>query len=92
MAEYNHGSSYSFGCAITGGYVYRGASYPSMVGVYFYSDYCTGRMFAMQNVSGTWVTTQLIDTPYNVSSFGEDEAGNLYVVDLGGAIYQVVSL
>ena len=91
VAEYNHGSSDSFGCAITGGYVYRGASYPSMVGVYFYSDYCTGRMFAMQNVSGTWVTTQLIDTPYNVSSFGEDEAGNLYVVDLGGAIYQVVS-
>ncbi|WP_275666221.1 hypothetical protein [Candidatus Methylomirabilis limnetica] len=43
-------------------------------------------------MSGTWVTTQLIDTPYTVSSFGEDEAGNLYVVDLGGAIYQVVSL
>jgi glucose/arabinose dehydrogenase len=91
VAEYNHGSSDSFGCAITGGYVYRGSSYPSMYGIYFYSDYCTGRMLAMQNVSGTWVTTQLLDTPYNVSSFGEDEAGNLYVVDLGGAIYQIVS-
>jgi glucose/arabinose dehydrogenase len=89
VAEYNHGSSDSYGCAITGGYVYRGVTYPTMQGVYFYSDYCTGRLLAMKNVAGTWVTTQLTDTPYNVSGFGVDEAGNLYLIDLGGSIYLI---
>jgi len=91
VAEYSHGTNDSIGCAITGGYVYRGAAYSSMQGIYFYSDYCTGRIWGMQNVGGTWVTKQLIDTPYNVSSFGEDEAGNLYLVNLGGSIYEVVA-
>ncbi|MEW5939792.1 MAG: PQQ-dependent sugar dehydrogenase, partial [Chloroflexota bacterium] len=91
VAEYNHGSSDSYGCAVTGGYVYRGATYPSMYGIYFAADYCTGRVFGMQNASNIWFFTQLAQPGYNVSSFGEDEAGNLYVVDLGGAIYQVVS-
>lgn len=91
VAEYNHGSNDSFGCSLTGGYVYRGAAYPSMQGVYFSADYCTGRLFGLQNVGGTWVFTQLLGTPYNVSSFGEDEAGNLYLVSLGGDILQVTS-
>ena len=91
VAEYNHGSNDSYGCAITGGYVYRGAAYPSMQGVYFSGDYCTGRVFGMQNVGGAWVFSQLLGTPYNVSSFGEDEAGNLYLVDLGGSIYLVTA-
>jgi len=86
-AEYNH----SLGCSITGGYVYRGAAYPSMQGVYFYSDYCSGRIWGMRNLGGVWATSQLDDAGFNVSSFGEDEAGNLYVVDLGGSIYLVTT-
>ncbi|MBV6394636.1 MAG: hypothetical protein HFACDABA_00202 [Anaerolineales bacterium] len=87
VAEYNH----SLGCSITGGYVYRGAAYPTLQGIYFYSDYCSGRIWGMRNSGGTWVASQLDEAPFNVSSFGEDEAGNLYVVDLGGAIYLVTS-
>ena len=87
VAEYSH----SFGCSITGGYVYRGPLYTSMQGIYFYSDYCSGRIWGLQNLGGTWVTTELEDAPFNVSSFGEDETGNLYVVDLGGTIYLVTS-
>ena len=91
VAEYNHGTNDSYGCAISGGYVYRGATYVSMQGIYFYSDYCTGRIWGLQNVSGLWFTTQLLDTSYNVSSFGEDEAGNLYLVDLNGSVYEVIA-
>ncbi len=87
VAEYSH----SLGCSITGGYVYRGSTYASMQGYYFYSDYCTGRIWGLQRVGGTWFTTQLMDTAFNVSSFGEDEAGNLYLVNLGGSIYEVVA-
>jgi len=91
VAEYNHGSGDSYGCAITGGYAYRGSAYPSMYGIYFAGDYCTGRVFGMQNVGGSWFFTQLAQPGFNISSFGEDEAGNLYMVDLGGGVYQVVS-
>ena len=87
VAEYSH----SNGCSITGGYVYRGSVYPSMQGIYFFSDYCSGRIWGMQNLGGPWVTTQLIDTPYNIASFGEDEAGNLYAVSLGGSVFLVTA-
>ena len=62
-----------------------------MQGIYFYSDYCSGRIWGLQNLGGSWITTLLIDTPYNVSGFGEDEAGNIYLVDLNGAIYLVTA-
>jgi glucose/arabinose dehydrogenase len=91
VVEYSHGSNDSYGCAITGGYVYRGTAYPSMQGIHFSADYCTGRVFGVQNTGGTWHFTELAQPGYSVSSFGEDEAGNLYVVDIGGAIYQVVA-
>ena len=91
VSEYYHGSNDSYGCSITGGYMYRGSAHPAMQGVYFHGDYCTGRLFGLQNVSGAWVFQQLLDTSYNIASFGEDEAGNLYLVDLSGAIYQIVA-
>jgi glucose/arabinose dehydrogenase len=87
VAEYDH----SFGCSITGGYVYRGSQYPVLQGVYLFGDYCSGIVWAtLPNLDGTWSTTQLLDTDLYISSFGEDENGELYVTDLsGGAIYQV---
>jgi glucose/arabinose dehydrogenase len=85
VAEYDH----TLGCAITGGYVYRGMNFPSLTGYYYYGDYCSGRLFSLYNdsVSG-WKAVQLADTPYSISSFGEDEQGELYLADLGtGRIY-----
>lgn len=91
VAEYDHGSNDSIGCAITGGFVYRGLNYPDMQGIYFYGDYCTGRIWGLKFDGSAWQSTVLLDTPFTISTFGEDEAGNLYVTDYAnGKIYMVV--
>jgi glucose/arabinose dehydrogenase len=88
--EYAHGSNNSVGCAITGGYVFRGPGNTGMQGFYFYGDYCTGRIWSAIDSGGSWQSQQILDTTYNITSFGEDQAGNLYLVDGGGSIYRVV--
>ncbi|MEP7340054.1 MAG: PQQ-dependent sugar dehydrogenase [Acidobacteriota bacterium] len=75
-------------CSVTGGYVYRGTRGSLPAGSYVFGDYCTGEIFLFENGSAR----VLLDSPYNISSFGEDEAGELYVVHLGGAIYRIVNL
>ena len=82
-AEYSH----SEGCSISGGFVYRGARFPLMQGVYFYGDYCSGRIWGLRSISGIWESSELIVTPHSISSFGEDEDGNLYLADLSGGVY-----
>ena len=87
VAEYDH----TVGCSITGGYVYRGSNFPSLAGYYFYGDYCSGRLFSLYNdpILG-WTSVQLVDTPYTLSTFGEDEQGELYLADLGtGRLYNI---
>ena len=74
-------------CSITGGYVYRGTQNALPLGTYVYGDYCTGEIFSW---NGTAQTVQL-DTTMNISSFGEDEQGELYVVNLGGTVSKIVS-
>jgi len=79
------------GCAVTGGYVYRGHTYPGMQGIYFLGDYCSGKLWGLQPDGNSWLAREFLDTSYNFSSFGEDEAGELYLLDRGGgAIYQIV--
>jgi len=88
ITDYGH----NLGDAVVGGYVYRGAMYPQMNSVYFFGDDGSGRIWAMQQVSpGKWASSEKLDTPYNISSFGEDEGGELYVVSLGGQIFKIVS-
>ncbi|MBI5301148.1 MAG: PQQ-dependent sugar dehydrogenase [Chloroflexi bacterium] len=86
VAEYSH----SLGCSVTGGYVYRG-SISAMQGIYFYGDYCSGRIWGLQKDGATWVTQQLKQQIINISTFGEDQAGNLYVGAYDGTIYQITS-
>jgi len=89
VAVYAHGPN---GCSITGGAVYRGAAYPRMQGVYFYGDYCSGRIWGLIDAGG-WQNQLLLDTGLSISTFGEDEAGNLYVADLSsGVLYQITDL
>ena len=87
VAEYSHTS----GCSVTGGYVYRGIQYPSLQGHYLYADYCTGMFFDLyQTQANSWSYSQILDTPYGVSTFGEDEEGELYFADyFQGMIYQI---
>jgi glucose/arabinose dehydrogenase len=83
-AEYSH----SLGCSITGGYVYRGA-HRDLQGMYVFGDFCSGRIWTMPN-AGNAITVRR-DTSLSISSFGESEAGELYVTDLGGALYRVIA-
>jgi uncharacterized repeat protein (TIGR01451 family) len=88
ITEYIH----PIGNAVTGGYVYRGNLYPQMHGVYFYGDSGSGRIWAIQQIApGNWSGEQKLDTSLSISSFGEDESGELYVVDLNGGVYRIAS-
>jgi glucose/arabinose dehydrogenase len=87
--EYGHAN----GCSITGGFVYRGSRAPSLVGQYFYSDYCSGwiRSFTYSNGAVQRQTNWNLNVSIgNVLSFGEDSAGELYVL-AGGSVYRIAS-
>src|SRR5512140_376814 len=85
VSVYDHGTNDSVGCAVTGGYVYRGSASPALQGVYFYGDYCSGNLWALvHNSNGTWSRKLIAATGLNISSFGQDQAGELYLVDYGG--------
>jgi len=89
IVEYTHAGG---NCAIVGGYVYRGSKYSHLRGAYFYSDNCSGRIWAMDAdaaLRGTARTRLVMDTSLAVSSFGEDAAGELFVCDLSGTIYRL---
>ena len=77
------------GCSITGGYVYRGARFPSLYGAYVYGDYCSGKIWALR-YDGARVTEsiELADSNLKISSFAEDPDGELYILDLRGEIYR----
>jgi len=89
VLDYTHAD----GCSITGGYVYRGSAIPGIVGHYFYSDYCSGwlRSFRL----GAGAATEQHDWGLslgNVQSFGEDSAGELYILtSTGGQVLRIVS-
>jgi uncharacterized repeat protein (TIGR01451 family) len=81
IAEYDHAE----GRSVTGGFVYRGSDYPALVGFYFFADYVEGKIWSM-NTRTASAPVLTLDTALAISSFGEDEAGELYVVDRGGTI------
>jgi hypothetical protein len=94
VIEYAHGSNDSLGCSITGGYRYRGTKNHGLRGVYFYGDFCTGRIWgASQHPGGEWTTTELLVTSLSISTFGEDEVGELYIANYSpGEIYRIVKV
>jgi hypothetical protein len=70
---------------VTGGYVYRGKAIPALAGAYLFTDYCTGRIWALRRgESGRATVETLLDSRRMISSFGEDPAGEIYVCDHGG--------
>jgi hypothetical protein len=84
IAEYAHTGGR---CSVTGGYVYRGALGTLPSGTYVFADFCTGEIFALWN--GT--IHVMLDTTLNVSSLGEDESGELYVVGIGGTVHALTA-
>ena len=80
------------GCSITGGYVYRGSRLPSLQGQYIFGDYCSGNVWAFSRQIGDGVravdtSDRLLETNHKISSFGEDNNGEMYVISLVGGIY-----
>lgn len=96
ITEYNH----DFGCSITGGDVYRGSRYPALVGGYFFSDYCSGLIWAIPAAAagpeapeggGTVAPVIVARSGERITSFGEDEAGELYLTAASGRLYRLAA-
>jgi glucose/arabinose dehydrogenase len=86
IAEYSHDA----GCSVTGGFVYRGTQQPMLLGTYLFSDYCSGTIWTPPASEGVTPRT-LADTDLRVSSFGEGEDGELYLLDLvDGTVFHLV--
>jgi len=78
-------------CSVTGGHVYRGAAFPPLQGVYLFGDLCSGRVWGLKRNGADWDNTVLADTTLTISTFGEDEEGNVYVADYAnGEIQKIV--
>jgi hypothetical protein len=95
VATYDH----DIGQSITGGYVYRGHALPDLRGTYLYADYQSARFFALR-MSGGSVAQAALEITDNINpgtavegiaSFGQDGAGELYVIALGGSVYRLVA-
>ncbi len=90
VITYNH----PVGCSITGGYVYRGSKIPLLSGQYLYADYCTHfvRGFTFSGGQATQVVdwSPYIDPGGSVSSFAQDQQGELYIITLGGSLFRIV--
>jgi glucose/arabinose dehydrogenase len=94
--DYSHGGG---NCSVTGGYMYEGCAMPDFTGTYFFADYCSGRIWSFELVGGvvtnfTNRTTEL-DPPgvaviNQITSFGVDALGEIYIVDQGGQIYKIL--
>ncbi len=103
LHAYAHGSG-SAVCSVTGGYVYRGAAIPALVGAYCFGDYCTGQMWTLRAAPGggpgytdltEWTTELVADAGAveRIVSFGEDAFGELYIIDFSqteGEVFRIV--
>lgn len=90
VLDYGHGPA----CSVTGGYVYRGSAIPTLQGHYLYGDYCAGWVRSFR-----WVNGQAVDQTdrpelspgFGITSFGEDGAGELYIVIQSGTVFRIVA-
>jgi glucose/arabinose dehydrogenase len=82
--------SHSEGCSITGGYAYRGRAIPGLRGWYVFADFCSGRIWRLLYNGGLRRgRTLMIDSPHNITSFGEGVGGEVYLTHQGGTIYRL---
>ena len=80
IIEYDHNPGGN--CSITGGFRYRGLELPELTGDYLFADFCSGRVWNATEISqGEWSFGTLLETQLAISSFGEDESGEIYVVE-----------
>jgi len=86
IAEYTH----ALGVSVTGGYVYRGEQFPDLYGKYIFADYVSSRFWVLTpDGQGQWEMEEVLRPGFFISSFGEDEDGELYVIDYGGRVLHI---
>ncbi|MEQ9617695.1 MAG: PQQ-dependent sugar dehydrogenase, partial [Deltaproteobacteria bacterium] len=94
--DYTHAGG---NCSVTGGYAYRGPAIPELDGTYFFADFCTGRIWSFvwegNNITQFQERTQELQPQAggainNVTSFGEDDSGEIYIVDRDGEIFKII--
>jgi glucose/arabinose dehydrogenase len=86
VAEYSH----QYGCSVSGGYAIRSPSLPDWQEIYLFGDYCSGLIWGLrQRADGGWEQERLFETNFRISSFGEDHAGQLYLVDYDGQVLRL---
>lgn len=76
-------------CAVIGGYMYRGSLYPVLSATYLHADFCTGEIWGLGRVSGSWVNALVYDHSNFIRTFGELPSGELYLADGGGNLYRI---
>jgi hypothetical protein len=88
VLEYSHAE----GCSVTGGYVYRGNKVPDLTGTYLYADYCQGWIKSFKYERGKAISRREWNTGDigHVLSFGQDSAGELYVLSDNGRVYEII--
>ena len=84
-AEYSHSEG---GCSVTGGYVYRGAM-PEWNGIYLFGDYCSGKIWGLILSNGQWQSQVMFETGGTITTFGQDESGELYFASDSGEVYHL---
>jgi hypothetical protein len=90
IVDYTHANG---DCTVIGGYRYRGTQVAGLGGTYIYGDFCTGRIWGATLNGAAWSSDQLLDLPFLLSSFGEDQGGELYLTEYSatGAVYRIKS-
>jgi glucose/arabinose dehydrogenase len=97
VVTYPHAVTGTANCSVTGGFAYHGSAYPALMGGYLFGDYCSGRMWvistrALGPLTPTLVRADTASPHLAISSFGEDDAGELYVSDIvGGGVYRITA-
>jgi glucose/arabinose dehydrogenase len=86
VAEYSHSEG---GCSVTGGYVYRGTM-PEWNGIYLFGDYCSGKVWGLILYNGQWQSQLMFEAGVTITSFGQDEYGEIYFSSDNGNIYRLV--
>ena len=89
ILDYGHAAQ-RCGGSVTGGYRYRGPDFPQLNGIYFFGDFCTGSLYAGVEDGGQWTLIGPRAMGFSISTFGEDEQGELYLADYAnGVIYAI---
>jgi glucose/arabinose dehydrogenase len=78
-------------CSVIGGVVYNGEAFPKLRGTYLFGDFCSGYIWGLKrNAAGIWEAQILYDTDAQITTFGTDAAGEVYLADYRGKIFKLV--